>query len=230
MLSRARNHLSYANVVSTLCLFVVLGGSAYAAATITGKNVKDGSLTGKDIENNSVTAQDVKSLGPKDFASGALPRGPEGPRGPVGPQGVPGNDGAPGTTPTPEAFHLVGTSDEPVFQNGWANTNTDRETVGFYKDPGGVVHLRGTATGSNNMVIFQLPPGYRPANGKQIQIAAACGCSAQDSNTPADEVNLPTGRVQIFGDVGTASLNGGVTITPNASFVDFDGVSFRAEG
>jgi hypothetical protein len=156
--------------------------------------------------------------------------GPAGAAGATGAQGAAGHDGAPGTTATPEAFHLVGTTGEPAFQNGWHNTGSDREAVGFYKDPGGVVHLRGAATGSNNMVIFQLPPGYRPESGKQIQIAAVCNCTVQDSNTPADEVNIPTGKLQIFGDVGTATLDGGVTISPLPSFVDLDGVSFRAEG
>ena len=60
MLSRARSHLTYANVVSTLCLFIVLGGSAYAAATITGKNVKNRSLTGHDVKNNSLTGKQIR--------------------------------------------------------------------------------------------------------------------------------------------------------------------------
>ena len=62
MLSKLRTRLTYANVVATLALFVALGGSSYAAITITGKNVKDSSLTGKDIKNNSVTGADVKGI------------------------------------------------------------------------------------------------------------------------------------------------------------------------
>ena len=85
MLIRLRRKLTYANVVSSLCLFVLLGGSAYAAAKITGKNVKNGSLTGRDVKNNSLTGKDVKRLGPGDFKAGALPKGPRGPAGPAGP-------------------------------------------------------------------------------------------------------------------------------------------------
>ena len=85
MLIRIRRHLTYANVVSTLCLFVLLGGSAYAAAKITGRNVKNGSLTGRDVKNNSLTGKDVKRLGPADFKAGALPEGPRGPAGATGP-------------------------------------------------------------------------------------------------------------------------------------------------
>jgi hypothetical protein len=90
--------LTYANVVSTLCLFIVLGGGAYAATTITGKNVKNSSLTGRDVKNNSLTGRDVKSIRSgdvtdgsllaKDFRTGELP---------AGPQGQKGDAGAPGT-------------------------------------------------------------------------------------------------------------------------------------
>ena len=60
MLARLRRRLSYANVVATLALFIALGGSSYAALTITGQNVRDGSLTGKDIKRNSLTGRQIK--------------------------------------------------------------------------------------------------------------------------------------------------------------------------
>jgi hypothetical protein len=60
MLTRVRARLSYANVVATLALFVALGGSSYAALTLTGANVQNGSLTGKDIKRNSVTGRQIK--------------------------------------------------------------------------------------------------------------------------------------------------------------------------
>ena len=60
MLDRLRRRLSYANVVATLALFIALGGSSYAALTITGKNVRDGSLTGKDIKRNSLTGRQIR--------------------------------------------------------------------------------------------------------------------------------------------------------------------------
>jgi hypothetical protein len=74
----------FAKVVSLLALFVALGGSAYAAVTITGRNVKNGSLTSADIKN--------RSLLKKDFKTGQLAAGPRGPTGGAGPQGPPGKD------------------------------------------------------------------------------------------------------------------------------------------
>ena len=60
MPARIRSKLTYANVMATMAMFVALGGSSYAAITITGKNVKNGSLTGKDIKRNSIGGKAVK--------------------------------------------------------------------------------------------------------------------------------------------------------------------------
>jgi hypothetical protein len=38
----------HTTAVAYLALFAALGGSAYAAATGTGKNIKDGTVTGRD--------------------------------------------------------------------------------------------------------------------------------------------------------------------------------------
>ncbi len=69
MLRRLRPHLTYANVTATLALFIALGGGAYAAVTITGRDVKDGSLTGRDIKRNSIGGKRVK-----ESALGTVPR------------------------------------------------------------------------------------------------------------------------------------------------------------
>ena len=60
MLRRLQRHLTYANVVSTLCLFILLGGSAYAAITITGKNVRNSSLTWRDLKRNTLGGSRIK--------------------------------------------------------------------------------------------------------------------------------------------------------------------------
>lgn len=78
-----RTRLTYANVTSTLCLFMLLGGSAYAAATITGKNIKNSSITGLDVKNKSLTKTDFRG-------SVRGQQGATGPRGPAGPQGSAG--------------------------------------------------------------------------------------------------------------------------------------------
>jgi Collagen triple helix repeat (20 copies) len=94
-----RSKLSYANVVSSICLFIVLGGSAYAAATITGKQIKDNTVSSADIKNKSLVAGDFK---PGQLSSAGVgapgPQGPKGEAGPQGPKGDPGQAGAKGDT------------------------------------------------------------------------------------------------------------------------------------
>jgi hypothetical protein len=65
MLARLQNRLTYANVVATLALFFALGGSAYAVAKITSRDVADRSLKGIDIRRDSLTGKEIKesSLG-----------------------------------------------------------------------------------------------------------------------------------------------------------------------
>ena len=65
---------SVATVLSLIALFAALGGTSYAAATISGKQVKNGTLTGADIKNNSVGGADVKEskLGQVPSAAKAL--------------------------------------------------------------------------------------------------------------------------------------------------------------
>ena len=105
MLARLRRRLSYANVVASLALFAALGGTSYAALTITSKNVKNGTLKSVDIKNNSIKSVDVRnrSLLRKDFKPGQLPSGAQGPSGAPGATGAKGDTGAPGS-PAASAF------------------------------------------------------------------------------------------------------------------------------
>jgi hypothetical protein len=52
--SRIRPHLTYANVMATIAVFVALGGSSYAAISVTGRDVKNSSLTYKDLKRNTL--------------------------------------------------------------------------------------------------------------------------------------------------------------------------------
>ena len=90
--------LTYANVVASLALFAALGGSSYAAISITGKQVSDGSLSGRDVRNGSLTGKDVRgrSLLARHFKAGQLPAGPQGAAGPQGPKGDKGDTGSSG--------------------------------------------------------------------------------------------------------------------------------------
>jgi hypothetical protein len=99
-LRKLRSRLTYANVASSVALFLaVSGGTAVAAATIgtnqiqrgavTSSRLANNAVTGSKIRSGSITSTDIKngSLQTSDFANGALPQGPAGPQGPPGPAG-----------------------------------------------------------------------------------------------------------------------------------------------
>jgi hypothetical protein len=102
---RRRPRLSYANVVSSLAVFVALGGSSYAAVqlsknSVRSQHIKNGQVKRADLASNSVDSRRVRdrSLLPADFAAGQLPAGAAGLAGPAGAQGLPGAAGETGAT------------------------------------------------------------------------------------------------------------------------------------
>ncbi|MDQ3678383.1 MAG: hypothetical protein M3401_16560 [Actinomycetota bacterium] len=60
MLDRLRKRLSYANVMSTLAVFIALGGSSYAAYTISGSRIKNRSIPAKKLRHNTLTGRQIK--------------------------------------------------------------------------------------------------------------------------------------------------------------------------
>lgn len=94
----------------------------------------------------------------------------------------------------------------PTFQNSWVNFDGGYQVAGFYKDPFGVVHLRGLVkNGTVGQPIFTLPEGYRPA--ARLLFAAAS--------------NDAFGRVDIL-------ANGHVNAEiGNNAYVSLNGISFR---
>ena len=60
MINLLRRKLSYANVVATLALFVALGGSSYAALSLTGRDIQDGSLTARDMKRDALGGKRIK--------------------------------------------------------------------------------------------------------------------------------------------------------------------------
>lgn len=96
---KLRGKLSYSRVVSTLALFVALGGTAYAVTElekneVRSKHIGKGQVKNGDLANDAVTSPKVAngSLLGEDFAAGQLPQGSQGERGPQGDKGEPGQN------------------------------------------------------------------------------------------------------------------------------------------
>jgi hypothetical protein len=57
---KLRYRLTYANVMSTLAVFVALGGSSYAALEINGSSIENRSIPAKKLKRNSITGREVR--------------------------------------------------------------------------------------------------------------------------------------------------------------------------
>jgi hypothetical protein len=105
--------------------------------------------------------------------------------GPKGEKGDKGDQGEPGPLVVAENWHEVGAPGEPAFESGAANARPNwicsspdpqpagcptYETAGFYKDPFGVVHLKGSLKLGGSTIAFTLPPGYRPARARAFKL------------------------------------------------------------
>jgi len=172
MLSRAASRLTYANVMATVAVFVALGGSSYAAVTITGSQIRDNTVTSKDLRDNSVQGRDIRrgtvtssdirdhSLLARDFKAGQLPPGPRGQpgsTGAAGPEGPHGADGAPGPQGEPGPAGPQGPAGisglERVVGTSGNNSDSPKSAVATCPDGKKVIgtgsFLQGGASGSS---------------------------------------------------------------------------------
>jgi hypothetical protein len=104
-MDRIRGQLTYANVMSTLAVFLVLtGGTALAVGlaknSVKSKQIKDGAVKSIDVADGSLLGE--------DFAAGQLPAGA------TGPQGIQGTQGAPGPSSGPAGGDLSGNYPDPA--------------------------------------------------------------------------------------------------------------------
>jgi hypothetical protein len=133
--------------MSTIAVFVALGGTSYAVAR--------NSVGTAQLRRDAVTSAKVKdrSLRSSDLAPSAR-TGTRGPRGPAGPPGQ--------FIGTPEPWHPL------ALAAGWDLFDTGHQRPGYRKDRQGLVHLRGLLTQTTGLpalddVLATLPPGYRPS-------------------------------------------------------------------
>lgn len=214
-----RRHLTYANVVASLALFIALGGASYAAIKLP-KN----SVGTKQIKNKAVTkaklAKGLSVRGKTGAPGVAGPKGDTGAQGPKGDQGPAGADGtatpdAPATAVTSSVGTCAGTIGSFCSLAGieWTNFGGGFAPATYRRDARGVVHLSGLikspgagcGTG-DGYVIFNLPAGDRPA-GRLVFATVS---------------NDAIGRIDVAPDGAVRCMRG------NGSYVTLDGVDFLA--
>jgi hypothetical protein len=151
MKKRPLTGLTYANVISSLALFLALGGaSAWAATSMPASSVgtsqlKNGAVTGKKVRQGSLLASDFKSgqlpAGATGETGATGPVGPQGAAGPRGPQGETGDRGAPGAQGEPGERGFRGLQGEPGARGpqgneGEAGPRGARGALGPEGEPG----------------------------------------------------------------------------------------------
>ena len=60
-MKRVRKHLTFANVMSMIAVFAVLGGSAFAASKISGKKIKKASITGNKLKAKTLIGNKLRN-------------------------------------------------------------------------------------------------------------------------------------------------------------------------
>jgi hypothetical protein len=125
-MKRLRGRLTYSNVVSTICLVLIVGGGTAYAATRLPRN----SVGTVQLKKGAVTLAKL-SGGTRAVLAGAQgPRGNEGPPGATGPQGLRGDTGDRGAKGDPGA---TGPSDAITKANPgfvpWSTTFTTVESI-----------------------------------------------------------------------------------------------------
>ena len=156
---------SPALVVAIIALLMAMAGTGYAAFklpknSVGTKQLKKNSVTGAKVKKGTLTGKNINlaKLGTVPSAATATTAGTANALSP------------------PEAVHLVGSAGQPPFLSGAQNfpegfEGARLQSVGFFKDHEGVVHLQGVARagkggvgGTSYAPVFQLPSGYRPTS------------------------------------------------------------------
>lgn len=124
-----RRHLTYANVVASLALFLALGGAAFAATQLPRNSVGTGQLKPEAVTAGKIAKKTRAQLkgepgpaGPQGKTGKTGAKGATGPKGATGATGARGATGAAGTDGTGPAFEVfrqtpkaIGTSSTVVL-------------------------------------------------------------------------------------------------------------------
>ena len=148
MLRKVRARLTYANVMSSLAMFILLGGVAYASVpnnSVTTGKIRNGHVRTADIRNNDIRSSDLRTgaVTTSDIANNTV-RGPDVDEATLAPVARAASAGAADTANSanhaftadsaqPRAFALVDGATGTVSRNkGIENANVTHPGPGIY--------------------------------------------------------------------------------------------------
>lgn len=222
-MSAIRRHFSYANVIATTALFVALGGTSYAAVTLS-----KGSVKSRHLASNAVTSAKVKdgSLSARDFKAGQLPAGRDGAAGAQGPTGVAGErggDGASGPAGAPGAAGARG-EQGPAGERGPAGPQGDDGVLATAHTPASSTGVPFTTVGAwAGVTPAAGQPEHRIAVTEPARLLITATVDVAKLANQADKAARFDCGVQI-GSIGGPFEPGGVTRQVTLEKTDGDSV------
>jgi hypothetical protein len=141
-MSRLRPRITYANVISTVCLFLLIGGGTAFAASQLGKE----SVGSRQLKKEAVTPAKLSAKAKAAMVGPAGPAGPKGATGAAGPAGPAGPAGAAASVSTELVNSVTATDATTVKETAVACPSGTVLSGGYVLNPGssaGVV-LRAT--------------------------------------------------------------------------------------
>lgn len=233
-MKQIRKRLTYANVMSSIAVFVVLGGGAIAATqlpknsvgskqlkknavkaskiannAVNGAKIADGSVTGAELAAGAVTAD---KLGTAAVATDKIADNAA--------TGAKVDEATLSEVPSAKNASFLGGSAASEYAKsqlptptiatliGTWKTESGRAPASFYKDPFGIVHLEGVVEGGGTFSqIFELPAGYRPGQSANFLVYG----------------NASSAAGLFVGENGEVTLLNG-----DDAFISLYGVTFRA--
>jgi len=193
-------HLTFANVVACLALFVALGGVGYAAVKLPKESVGT-----EELHKGAVTPAKL-SAAARQATSG--PRGPQGatgpagPTGPIGPQGAPGGPGSQGE-PGPSAAYAFFHKEEAML------TPFYRSTVASLTVPAGSYAIQARMVAMSTESQLYIVPCFLRAGGDTDEVDAFLDNNNRFAPliTSSDQELLPMQLVHTFAEAGQITID-----------------------
>ena len=241
MLRTFASHLRHQWMGAVALFLVLCSGTAYAVTqidknSVKSKHIADGQVRSPDVEDNGLTGVDVNeaSLGSVPSAEEANTANSAQSAGDS--QTLDGKDSSDFAQAGSEDWHAAPFRDGSLSEDFpgqfapqswcyWSNFGAGHTQAAYFRDPAGVVHLKGLVKANNGTqggtcsglevygvhIVTRLPAGYRPSERWVM---------------PTVSANKP-GRIDVMPDGGVQIENNFPAWSDALQWVSLDGISFR---